>query len=268
MTNIRPHLLMMLALLLIGCQANAQGARSDHGDTTAPASPQAVDLLNKIEAATAKLDTLKARIKYTRIQTLTGDQQERYGDFYYAASVDRTPTRFAVLFDRLVIADTKRSARPMQTWYIFDGNWLLERDHDAKQAVRRELVPKGGERDGIISLGGGQMPIPLKLKADEVLKAYHVKRLPDEPSKYDKDTLLHRLELTPRKGGKDAAAMDLWFDRQTLLLFRLVTTENAEDIELILPKPEMNAGIKPELFETTLPDADQGWQAEEVPLKG
>ena len=71
---------------------------------------------------------------------LLGDQQVRYGDFYYAARTDDSPNRFAILFDRMVVDGR---ARPMQTWFIFDGNWLLERDHEDKTAVRRELVAEG-----------------------------------------------------------------------------------------------------------------------------
>ncbi|MEM9346217.1 MAG: outer membrane lipoprotein carrier protein LolA [Planctomycetota bacterium] len=267
----------LLALFMIGllalsaCSAIAQ----DNAEPTPPAAePEAeqpalavtddevVELLGRIEAESAKLTTLKTRVRYTRLQTLTGDEQRRFGDFYYAAGDDDNPTRFAVLFDRLVIDER---ARPMKTWFVFDGNWLLERDHDDKTAVRRELVPKGAEQSDMLNMGEGQLPIPLKLKADEVLKQYEVEKLDDVP--FGDQTLLH-LELTPLKAGKGASALQLWFDSKSLLLQKVVTEEDGDEIEMLFPTPKLNPEIEEEVFKTKLPDAKDGWQVQEVPIEG
>ena len=152
----------------------------------------------------------------------------------------------------------------MKTWYIFDGNWLLERDHADKTAVRRELVPKGAERSNMLNMGEGQMPIPLKLKADEVLKQYNAEKIGDEPFG---DQTLHHLKLTPRKGGKNAAPLELWFDSKTLLLQKIVTEEDGDEIEMLFPTPKLNPEIDGEVFDTKLPDKTDGWQVQEVPIK-
>ena len=228
-----------------------------------PEADQAVfELLKKIEAASAKLTTLKTRVRYTRLQGLTGDEQRRFGDFYYIAGDDKTPTRFAVMFDRLVIDER---ARPMKTWFIFDGNWLLERDHDDKTAVRRELVPKGAPPSDTLNMGRGQLPIPLKLKADEVLKQYKVQKLKDV---LFGDQTLHHLKLTPRKGDKDAAPLELWFDSKTLLLQKIVTEEDGDEIEMLFPTPKINPKIDDDVFDTALPKKEDGWQNQEVPIEG
>lgn len=262
------HLALVLIAALAGCAAHAQALPEQdrqqgpvQDDQNSPPSPEAVALLEEIEAASAKLDTLEARVRYTRVQGLTGDIQKRFGDFYYHAPTDKHPTRFAVRFDRLVVDE---KARPMQTWYIFDGNWLLERDHDDKQATRRELVPEGAERDGELSLGDGRLPIPLRLKADTILKRYHVTRLPEEESE---KRLCHPLRLVPRDAGEDDAPLMLWFDHDTLLLYKLETEQDGDTIELVLPTPKANAEIKDGVFDTTLPDPDEGWQVQEVPLE-
>ncbi len=226
-----------------------------------PADPQVVELLQKIEAVSSELNTLKARVRYTRIQTLTGDQQRRYGDFYYATATQESPTQFAVLFDRIIVDD---KARPMQAWYIFDGNWLLERDHDDKSAVRRELVPKGAEKSDTLSLGDGQMPIPLRLKADEVLKTYQVTQLDDEP--YGEEQVLIHLQLKPKQAKQAGAPLDLWFDKKTLSLHKVVTTEDTDEIEMLFTQITPNPTIKAETFDTKLPDTKEGWQVQEVGL--
>lgn len=266
--------LALCLLILTACTAVAQDdtapepAREPEApaaEQEAPAAPQAdekvVALLKKIEAASAKLNTLTTRVRYTRLQGLTGDEQRRFGDFYYVAGSDESPTRFAVMFDRLIIDER---ARPMKAWFIFDGNWLLERDHDDKTAVRRELVPKGAERPDVLNMGGNQMPIPMKLKADTVLKQYKVEQLEDEPLG---DQTLHHLKLTPLKGGADAEPMDLWFDSETLLLQKIVTEEDGDEIELLFPTPKVNPTVEDEVFDTTLPNKKDGWQVQEVPIE-
>lgn len=267
-TILLPALLTTLTLLC-ACNASAQpsdGAQADPPaeQPEAAAAPEAAEevvaLLKKIEAESAKLNTLKTRVRYTRLQGLTGDEQVRFGDFYYAAGDKKTPTRFAMLFDRLKIDER---LRPMETWYIFDGNWLLERDHEDKTAVRRELVPKGAERSDMLNMGEGQLPIPLKLKADEVLKQYKVQKLKDEPLG---EQTLHHLKLTPRKG-KDATPVELWFDSKTLLLQKIVTEEDGDKIELLFPAPKLNPEIDDDVFDTALPDKKDGWQVQEVPIE-
>ena len=278
--SMRPRLHNLLAMLALGlvlltaCTAVAQNDAKPDPDPSSPdaepkqvegakqpaASDEVVELLRRIESESAKLNTLKTRVRYTRLQGLTGDEQRRFGDFYYVAGDEDKPTRFAVLFDRLVIDER---ARPMETWYVFDGNWLLERDHEDKTAVRRELVPKGAERSDMLNMGEGQLPIPLKLKADQVLKQYKVDKLEDVPFG---DQTLHHLKLTPLKGGKDVTPVELWFDSKTLLLQKIVTEEDGDEIEMLFPTPKLNPEIKQEVFETQLPDKKDGWQVQEVPI--
>lgn len=250
--------------LLSACAQTAEAQSAEDAGETQPANqPEAVALLHRVEAATADLRTLQARIRYTRLQTLTGDEQRRFGNFYYAAEKPGTSTRFAVHFDRLVVDER---ARPMDSWFVFDGRWLLERDHEDKTAIRRELVPEGAAREGELSLGDGQMPIPLRLKADEVLKSYAVTKQEDEP--FGDDQTLHHLVLTPRNGGADATPLELWFDSKTLQLHKVVTAEDTDEIEMVFSLVKANASIKASTFDTRLPKESDGWQVQDVPLKG
>ena len=259
---------LLSVLMLCACTATAQPADAGEAKPPEPEADEAtqtddavVELLKKIEAASAKLETFKTRVMYTRTQGLTGDEQRRFGDFYYAAGSEEQPTRFAVLFDRLKIDER---VRPIEVWYIFDGNWLLERDHDDKAAVRRELVPKGSERSDVLNMGDNNLPIPLKLKAEPVLKQYKVKQLEDEQLR---EETLHHLRLTPKQAGPAAEPLDLWFNSKTLLLQKIVTNEDGDEIELLFPTPKLNPEIKGAVFDTELPHKKDGWQVQEVPIK-
>jgi len=236
----------------------------------AETDPEVVALLQEIEAAAAELKTLRARVRYSVDQGLLGDQQRRFGDFYYAVETDDKPTRFAIHFDRLIVDD---KARPIDRRYAFDGYWLLEENHDDKNATRYELVPPGRAQNDVLMLGGNEVPIPIRMKADRILQDYQVTRLAD--TKLGDQTLLH-LRLTPRTNGpKTREPIDLWFDQQTKLLSKVTYLDNqgTEDesdddtIELLLSLIRPNFEIIPDLFDTALPPASDDWQVQEVPLE-
>lgn len=233
-------------------------------------------LLEQIEQAAAQMQTLRARIRYTRVQGLLGDEQQRFGDFFYAAAVEPTtddpdaavPARFAVKLDGLVMDDVLRT---IDQWFIYDGRWLLERNHDDKTATRRELRPEGAEDDDRIALDSSSIPIPLQLKKDEVLAEYHATRLEDDTLG---DWTLHHLRLTPKRDADDPnedgpEPLDLWFDSETLLLTKVVTSDGGDAIELLFAPTEMqpNAEIAPGTFDTALPDRNDGWSVQEIRLE-
>lgn len=236
----------------------------------AATDPQVVALLQEIEAAAAELKTLRARVRYSVDQGLLGDQQRRFGDFYYAVAIDDQPTRFAIHFDRLIVDD---KARPIDRRYAFDGYWLLEENHDDKNATRYELVPPGRAQNDVLMLGGNEVPIPIRMKADRILQDYQVTRLAD--TKLGEQTLVH-LRLTPRSNGPATREpIDLWFDQQTKLLSKVTFLDNqgTEDetdddtIELLLSLIRPNFEIAADIFATALPPASDDWQVQEVPLE-
>jgi len=259
--------------ILVGCTgASAQQAPAPQDDQESPppvpylppegeADAETVQLLQRIEQASNELHTLTSRLRYTRIQGLTGDQQRRFGDFYYTAQAGDEPTRFAVLFDRLVVDGR---ARPMQTWYVFDGNWLLERDQEDMTATRRQMVHEGAENSGVINMGEGQMPIPLRINASEVLENYHVTRLPDEELGETR-TQVH-LQLQPRNASEGDTPIHLWFESETLLLQKVVTNQDGDEIEMLFRDHTPNAEIEASVFDTALPNPPGEWQVQEVPL--
>lgn len=224
--------------------------------------PEVVSLLSEIEAAAADLATLRGRVRYTVEQGVLGDRQQRFGDLYYATPDEDAPTRFAIHFDRLIVDDR---ARPINRRYIFDGHWLLEENHDDMNATRRELVPPGQASDDVLRLGGNQVPIPLQLKADQVLADYQVARLPD--AELGEMTLIH-LRLTPREavGDESAEPLDLWFDSETMMLTKVRHRDADDTVEVLLSLVRPNTEIDAETFDTDLPPARDGWQVQEVPL--
>ena len=62
--------------------------------------------------------------------------------------------------------------------------------------------------------------------------------------------------------------MELWFDSKTLLLQKVVTEEDGDEIELLFPTPKLNPEIDEKVFDTKLPSKDEDWQSQEVPIEG
>ncbi|MFI4860372.1 MAG: outer membrane lipoprotein carrier protein LolA [Phycisphaerales bacterium JB063] len=227
----------------------------------------AAALLERIEQAAAEMQTLRCRVRYTRVQGLLGDEQRRFGDLFYAAANDDEPTRFAIHLDGLVLDDRMRT---IDQWFIYDSRFLLERNHDDQTATRREIRSADAENEETLALDSGTIPIPLRLKKDDVLAQYDAVQRGDETVG---DWTLHHLELTPKQdaaqGGDDPAVLHLWFDSETLLLTKVVTVEGNDQIELLFAPSEMqpNAEIAPGTFDTTLPDEADGWDVQDVPLE-
>ena len=240
-----------------------------HTDTADDATQDmaAESLLAAIEAAAEDLTTLRCRLRYTRIQGLLADEQQRFGTFYYAASNDEQSAQFAVHLDRLVMDDR---LRPIDQWLVYDGRWLLERNAIDMTATRREVRSESdaAEPSDTLALDDQSIPIPLRLKKDEVLRDYDAQRLDDQPMG---DWILYHLRLTPKLNGEpnqNRTPLDLWFDSETLLLTKVVTTEGEDEIELVFAPSAMepNAEIPPETFRTALPDAADGWEVQDIPL--
>ncbi|XAL99625.1 hypothetical protein OT109_18855 [Phycisphaeraceae bacterium D3-23] len=243
-----------------------QEVAGDVADAKAEGVAEAEQLLERIEQAAAQMQTLRCRVRYTRVQGLLGDEQQRFGDLFYAAANEDAPTRFAVHLDGLVLDDRMRT---IDQWFIYDSRFLLERNQDDQTATRREMRPADAEDEDTLALDSGTIPIPLRLKKDDVLAQYDAVQLDDDTVG---DWTLHHLELTPKQdaaqGDDDPAALHLWFDSDTLLLTKVVTVEGNDQIELLFAPSEMqpNAEIAPGTFDTTLPDEADGWDVQDVPL--
>ena len=105
--------------------------------------------------------------------------------------------------------DASGHASPQTQRFVFHGGWLFEFDDARHQLIARELVPPGEQLDPL-RIGEGPVPIPIGQKKDEVLRRFEVQLAP--------------LPEQP-------------------LLKRLV------NIQGLVMRPKLNAGVDPELAE-------------------
>lgn len=254
--------LLCTALLLSTFSAcSAQPAAADPAvdpepvRETAAADPSAEDWLQRIEARAADIKTLTANLRYDNNQLLLGDEQRRFGTLVYEVG---PPPRFSVHFDRKLV-DGHWSQPDL--YYIYDGRWLLKRDHENKTAVRYQLVPDDEEAGREMELGEGPFPIPLNLKKDKVLVRFQAELI--EPADEDPENSVH-LKLTPRQDHEtDLTQIDLWFDRDTVLPVAVSSVDDSQTQTVVrLSETRVNEELPEQSFDTALP-AEPGWQTDE-----
>ena len=236
---------------LTGC-VHAQAELNDHAP--AAAAPELDALLGELEKNAGQVKSLRARARMTKLVGLLGEQTTRFGDLIYVSGDEKTASRFAVRFDRLMI---DKQVEQIDQAYIFDGRWLLDRDGQDRVATRRELVAEGETAE--LDLSAGPFPLPLDFKRQPVEERFDIEHLPpaDDDPKPTADSQIVHLGLTPKpQSNVDAQRIDLWFDRSSGLPIRAKTLQEDGDATTIdLFEVQSGAQIEPQSFDTTLPDA-------------
>jgi len=228
-----------------------------------PQSQPAVNLLlEQIETVAAKIKTLRATVRFDRVQILQGDEQRRFGFMAYAAG---TPARVKVHFDTLFV--DKVPHKQDQQW-IFDGTWLVERYDSKKLFKKRQIVAPNAKPEDSDPLGFGDGPfiIPLKAKKKLLLKRFTVQLI--EATKKDPAKTFH-LRMTPKKGKSGKYDLiDVWYSRESLLPVRARARHaGSGNLDIFhLSKVKLNTPVKKNEISTAVPTA-RGWDIQIMPYE-
>ncbi len=234
------------------------------------------DLLREIEQAGEGLESLTARIQYTRRFKLQGDVHIRRGRLAYAVDpTDPRDRRFAVLFDTLLIPGARMEEEP-QHW-IFDGQWLIEKRLKQKQFIKRRVAPPEADFDPL-RVGEGPLPIPIGQKAEDITRRFDAE-LRAAGELFDADSPLaeqvqgaHQLRLTPREQfaeEEEFREIRLWYrwneqtDRLVPILSR-TTNRQGDESYVQLVDVEAGGAVDPAMFETATPPRGSGWDVQIV----
>ena len=251
--HIVSRLWLLVALMLLGCQIQSL-AQSPQSAT----NPNTDAFMNQIEQQSKQIKTLKAKLRYDRIQSLLGDEQRRFGRLIYDAG---PPARFAIHFDKRV-TDGDRLDR-QNRWHIFDGRWLVRRFDDEKQFWKDEIVPPAirPEEADPLALGEGPFLVPFNFNKQRVLKKFDVVMI--DPAEDDPPHTRH-LRLTVKPGRlRKFTEIDIWYGCQSLLPVLARTKDEAEDESVIhLTDVAINEVIDPKVFDTSPPAQNEGWHVE------
>ncbi len=285
--NRHPTALTALLALAAGSLALAQPVPEAAPSTTQPAPipsaqpsiSSAGDLLAQLETADANLRSLDADILYQRVFGLEGDQQERRGRLYFVDTKAQTPEnkpapgsrKFAIHFKSLKLGDQPPMAQDQVL--IFDGEWLVEKQPQQQQIIKRQITRAGGFDP--LKVGEGPFPLPIGQKRADILSRFDAELLPATKDLVAEDPAMqqplenfvrgsHQLKLTPKPGERsiELSEIRLWYrpDPATgQLLPRMARTVTPTgDVSLVqLANVKVNQSVPAQALDTTTP---AGWK--------
>ena len=247
------------------------------GASPSLADDGAAELLEAIERAEQGLNRLNVSIVYDKEFALAGDFQRRTGELFF---VNEDAARsFAIRFDTLRLGDVIHDDVQL---YVFDGEWLVEKQPGKKLFTKRQVVPPGEEFDPL-KIGEGPLPIPIGQKRADIERTFEVSVPPVEES-LDEDTDAMRivrapnaeitqLRLLPRantRESRDFEEIRVWYrTRGELVLPTIARTVNHQgDVSLVLligHKVNSDAAIPEGVFSTEAPA--RGWDVQVLPYR-
>ncbi|MHC4429735.1 MAG: hypothetical protein ACYS0D_14205 [Planctomycetota bacterium] len=260
--------LILIVLTGFGCSATpaAPPATAPDVEIVAPvvADNPVLDLLTRLEGAQAGIRDFQARIDYRIRDEAFGRTEQRLGQLVYDAGGECR--RLGVLLKHFIIRNRMQQQRKD---FIFDCDWLIEVDHEAKLFQKRQIVPPGEEFDPL-KLGEGPFPLPIGQRADEVLARFDVELLESPSDEWVAAQLLRRpategMLLVPKPGtelAKEFTRLEIFYDAATLIPIVIDAREpNGRRKIVILSNLELNKGIDPSLLMVEDPDPKE-WETD------
>lgn len=202
----------ILMMPMLGEIACAQPA------TAAPGNAAVDTVLHQLEQSGKNLREFTGRIKLIETDNTLLQETVRVGNVWYQKRPDGS-TRIRVLLDRRLSEDQKR-AFPEKIEYLLDGPWLIDRNYQTHNEVRRQVL-KPGQKLDLFKLGEGPLPMPIGQNPQDVHRLFEVKLIP--AAKGDPANTVH-LQLIPKPDTDLAhkfAAVDAWVDQKSHMPTRI-----------------------------------------------
>lgn len=295
-------LLALLSALLVGTPSEPPAGAEPtvaggHSSSQPAAFANAGELLDALEEADRDVRTFTARIRYVRVFALAGDVQTRLGwlSFRTDPPAEAVPNHLdpatnravrkrsvAVRFDTF-IAGGRQDVQD-RLW-VFDGEWLVEKDPAERQFIKRRMVRPGQIFDPL-RVGEGPFFVPIGQRRNDMENFFHTELRPsshglsadDHPQQGDlfealaaKLTGFIQLELRPRDGipeVEDFELIRIWYDPQTLLPRASLTVDPLGDVDVFeLFDIDINEARRPiaaDAFSVKIPDPGEGYHVEVI----
>jgi len=280
MSFVRAHRLALapaLILSLAGLPAGAVFAFQDAAGGERAPGDGVTELLDAIERAEGKLRSLTAMVLYDKEFALAGDLQRRTGELFFNNT--EGGRSFAIRFDKLRLGDVVHD--DVQE-FVFDGEWLVERQPGKKLFTKRQVVPPGQEFDPL-KIGEGPLPIPIGQKRADIERTFDVSspgvtdsltegtdafRIASAPN-----SKVRQLKLVPKPGTRESDDFEeirVWYkDHEGGVLPTMARTVNHQGdialVVLIAHKVNDEAQIPDGIFSTEAPE--RGWDVQILPFR-
>ncbi len=288
----------LIALTFVGAVAQPGGdvrsrpeappeSPADHAHLLAPSEFNTVgELLDAIEVADAKIDTLRAQIRHVTVNTLADDRQVRTGELAVRTTREGggPPNRaFAIRFTQFAAND---ALRDIDRRYIFDGSWLAEIDVDERVFSKYRIVPPGETLDALADPSSAPFWLPMDRERERIERIAETElvaptewvdgdEMPEPLQEFVGMRDAVQLHLIPRAGTGYAERWDdvrLWFDKTHLLPVMYVAVDHSGDQQITMlnvsPESDLNVPLPDLVFSTATPDAAAGWDVQIQDYRG
>ncbi len=278
--------------------AESRDVKAESEDEEAPRQFESAGaLLSALEKADKNIRTFTAQIRYIRLFEIQGDVQTRLG--YLAFETDppveikqdfavpdqAQPIRkrsVAVRFDKFIAGG--RQDNEERLW-VFDGEWLVEKNPAERQFIKRRMVRPGQVFDPL-RVGEGPFFVPVGQRRQDMEGYFHTALRDSDHGLTDdfdaeRDALLKalakkldgliQLELRPRQGIEQVEDFDLirvWYDPQTLLPRASLSVDPLGDTDIFelfdIDLNEVRRPLAADAFSVQIPGPEDGYHVEVV----
>jgi len=186
------------------------------------------EILQALEARGQELHDFTANVTLTSTDLNTMDAPVRDGKVWFQ-SQPSGDTRIRVTFDKLTVDG--KPGRADKTEYLLEKEWLIDRNYNKKQEIKRQ-IQRPGEKTNLLKLGEGPFPLPIGQPPADVRKQFEVQQVdPKQDVEGDPPPNTLRLQLTPHEGTRIAnkfSRIDVWVDVSNSMPRRIEVTDRNE----------------------------------------
>lgn len=214
----------------------------------------AVDaILDRLEVKGKAISDLRAKLVRKQIDTFPVAETRSSEGVLLFRKFDDNP-KFLIRFDKRTAAGIVQEGPENREWFLFDGEWMTERQDKTKTIHKRQIL-RPGEHLDVFKLNEGRFPIPIGQSRKDMLTHFVIKReapKPDDPANCD------HLVCTVQENSRLAQEykkVDFFVDRK-LDLPVLIRADRAQDdtqVEVSLSGVELNVGLAASEFVIEMP---------------
>jgi len=244
----------------VGSQPATQPAKLSSGN------PRLDGILDRLEEKGRTIRGLGCKLTYRYVTVEpVEDAQVKEGELLFA--VDQPNSKFLIHFTKLLAEGV---AVDREEYFLFDGEWLIERNDKARTVIRRQIV-RPGEKVDPFKLGKGPFPLPFGQKREDILRNFKVTLEPFEVGDPRNTDHLHCVPLPNTELASKYSRVEIYVDRELELPTRIVTERLTDGNRIEVDFKDVNTNEAPaqsrfrievpagfEVTEEPLPDLNEG----------
>ncbi|MBN2563207.1 MAG: hypothetical protein JXQ75_19970 [Phycisphaerae bacterium] len=222
------------------------------------------EILDRLEIKGQAIEGLGCKLtyKYVMVEPVE-DSQTKEGTLLFARAEPNS--KFLIRFTKM-IADGIVSRRGEH--FLFDGEWLTERNDKARTIIRRQIVRKG-ERIDPFKLGKGPFPLPFGQKREEILRNFKVTLQQFELGDPRNTHHLHCVPLPNTELASKYSRVEIYVDKTTELPVRVETERLSDGNRIEVDFKEIDTSEAPALSRFQIKEPGEkldGFSVTEEPL--